>query len=287
MMEAKILDGRAFSYQMKKEIARRISELRRRGVIPKLGTILVGDEPGSLAYLRSKERSCKEAGIETVNCQLPREASESEVIKVIDEWNHDPGCHGILVQLPLPPQIAPTPLLERLDPRKDVDGITPTNLGRLLSDMPGFLPPTPAGILELLNAYKIELEGRYVVILGRSLVVGRSLANLLLRKGVCDATVTICHRKTKNLTLFTREADLLVAGMGSPRFVKADMVKPGAVVVDVGMNEEGGKLVGDVDFETVSRVAGWITPVPGGVGPMTVAMLLRNLLTAAEGGWGS
>lgn len=284
---AKILDGRAVSAQMREKIARRVAELRQRGVVPTLGTILVGDEPGSIAYLRSRERACKEAGVVTLNRQLPEGASESELLKVIDEWNRDPGCHGILIELPLPPQIAQDRVLERLNPAKDVEGLTPANLGRLISDSPGFLPPTPAGILELLRAYRIELKARHVVILGRSLVVGKSLANLLLRRGDYDATVTVCHRKTEELIRFTRSADILVAGIGSPRFIKADMVKKGVVVVDVGMNEEEGRLVGDVDFDGVKRVASYITPVPGGVGPMTVVMLLENLLIAAEGRWTS
>jgi len=282
-MEVKILNGRETSEAIRKEIAQEVEELKREDILPYLGVILVGDYPPSLIYVRNKEKACEKVGIKSKTMHLPERTSQDELLSLIDLWNGDPEIHGILVQLPLPPHISQDMVLSKISPEKDVDGLTPVNLGRLLSSKPIFYPCTPSGIIELLERNKIEIEGKYVVIVGRGTLVGKPLACMFLEKTKRgNATVTVCHTKTKDIASFTREADILIAAIGSPKAITQDMVKEGAVVVDVGVNRVDGKLVGDVDFDRVKEKVYAITPVPGGVGPMTVTMLLKNTVKAAR-----
>ncbi len=255
---------------------------------PHLAVVLVGDNPASASYVRGKMKASQGAGIDSETLKYDTDLSEAELLQLIDRLNHDDAVDGILVQLPLPDHIDADKVIQSLNPDKDVDGLHVVNAGRLATGQAGFVPCTPAGIMELLDRSGINLSGQRAVVIGRSNLVGKPLANLMLRKGT-DATVTVCHSRTRDLPAVAREADILVAAIGRAHFVTADMVKPGAVVIDVGINriddatrERGYRLVGDVDFEAVKEKAGWITPVPGGVGPMTIAMLLRNTLTAAQ-----
>nr|BCX00517.1 MAG: bifunctional protein FolD [Bacteroidota bacterium] len=289
-MSYRILDGRRVAetrlQRLRQELERWSgAEGHRR---PFLAVILVGDHPASASYVRAKRRAAAEVGIDSETIHLPLDISEEELLGHIHRLNADAAVDGILVQLPLPEHINPDRVIAALDPAKDVDGFHPINVGRLVLGQPGFRPCTPAGIVELLRAYDIELSGRRVVILGRSHIVGLPLANLLLQRGM-DATVTVCHSRTPNLAEITRTAEVLVVAIGRPRFVTAEMVCPGAVVIDVGINRlsdpthpRGYVLVGDVDFEAVAPRTSAITPVPGGVGPMTIAMLLENTLHAAQ-----
>ncbi len=289
-MAAIVLDGKAIAAQWRKDIAEETEALKLRGdLVPGLGVVLVGDDPASLSYVTAKERACATVGFLSREHRLPVHATEKQVLETVKALNNDPAIHGILVQLPLPPQIREEIVIEAIDPGKDVDGFTPVNVGRMLIGKTCFLPCTPNGIVRMLIAAGIKTEGRHAVIVGRSNIVGKPLAHLLMRKAPGgNATVTVCHTATRDLAAFTSQADILVVAAGRPNTVTGGMVKPGAAVIDVGVNRipdpespRGYRLAGDVDFATVKNVAGWITPVPGGVGPLTIAMLLRNTLTAA------
>jgi len=276
----RIIDGKRIAAAVREEIRERIRRLRQDNVgIPGLAVILVGDDPASAAYVRSKATACEEVGIASRQITFPGYISQDELIDSVQELNRDAGIHGILVQLPLPKHLDERAVLETVNPAKDVDGFTYANIGRLVENRASFVPCTPAGILELLDREEIAIAGRRAVVVGRSEIVGKPVAMLLVHR---NATVTICHSRTADLAAETRRADILIAAVGRPRLITGDMVKPGAVVIDVGINRVEGRLVGDVDFDSVTPVAAAITPVPGGVGPMTVAMLLRNTLQAFE-----
>ncbi len=278
-----ILDGKALAQKIREELSVRARRLKEEGRPATLGTLLVGADPGSVAYVRAKHKDCAEVGIGSVERTLPESASQAEVEAVVDELNEDPSVSGFIVQLPLPPQIDETAVLERIDPAKDVDGLHPTNLGRLAQDNPNFYPCTPLGICELLRHYGVEIEGAEVVILGRGRTVGRPLALLLSSRGEYgNATVTLCHTRTKDLESHIGRADILVAAMGVAKSVTGSQIKPGAAIVDVGITRTAEGLVGDVDRAGVEGIAGWLAPMPGGVGPMTRAMLLKNTLDAAD-----
>lgn len=278
-MTARIIDGKAIADLERGRLKQAAAELRARGVVPRLAVILAGDDAASRVYVRNKRRAAEEAGVASELHEYTAQVSERELLEKIQALNGDAGVHGILVQLPLPEQIDTARVLDAVSPAKDVDGFHPQNLGALASGRPRFVPCTPAGVMRLLEHARVPLAGRHAVVLGRSNIVGKPLALLLLQR---DATVTICHSKSAPLARYTREADILVAAIGRARLVTADMVKPGACVIDVGINRDAaGKLVGDVDFDAVKDVAGWITPVPGGVGPMTVAMLIAATVRAA------
>ena len=288
-MAARVLDGKATAATIRAELAGRIEALRARGVTPGLGTVLVGDDPGSRAYVAGKHRDCAEVGIASLRRDLPADATQADVEQAVDELNADPTCTGFIVQLPLPRGVDPDTVLERIDPAKDADGLHPTNLGRLVLDVSGRgrapLPCTPRGIVELLRRYDIGLSGAHVVVIGRGTTSGRPLGLLLTRRPE-NATVTSCHTGTRDLRSIVRTADVVVAAAGSAGLVTADMVRPGAVVLDVGTSRVEGadgrsRIVGDVAPE-VAEVAGWLAPMPGGVGPMTRAMLLANVVEAAE-----
>jgi methylenetetrahydrofolate dehydrogenase (NADP+)/methenyltetrahydrofolate cyclohydrolase len=288
IMPAILIDGKEIARKVREEAAARAARLRERGVVPCLAVILVGEDPASLSYVAAKERALGEAGMEGRDFRLPAGTAEGELLSLIGGLNADPAVHGILVQLPLPARIGTDRVIDAVDPAKDVDGFHPVSAGNLVLGRRGFLPCTPRGVLALLREMKIPLAGAHAVVLGRSNIVGKPLANLLIRREV-NATVTLCHTGTPGLARFTREADILIAAAGRPGLVAGDMVKPGAAVIDVGVNrvedpraKKGYRLTGDVDFGPVSEKAGWITPVPGGVGPMTIAMLLLNVLEAAE-----
>lgn len=289
-MTAQVIDGKEISQKIRLEIKSDLEELKKKGGNAGLAAILVGDDPASAIYVKYKARGCDEVGFYSEVKKLPRELSESDLLAEIDRLNKRDDISGILVQLPLPPQISEEKVILKIDPQKDVDGFHPFNVGMMLAGKPTFLPCTPYGIQELLTRSGNDPSGRHVVILGRGSLVGKPLSVMLSQKQKgANATVTLCHTGTKDLSRFTREADILVAAMGKPEFVKKDMVKPGVVVIDVGTNriedksaKKGYRIVGDVDFQEVSQVAGAITPVPGGVGPMTVTMLLKNTLKAAK-----
>ncbi|CAN5626248.1 bifunctional methylenetetrahydrofolate dehydrogenase/methenyltetrahydrofolate cyclohydrolase FolD [soil metagenome] len=285
---ARIISGTAISGTLRAEIAARAEALRAEGTVPGLAVILVGGDPASTVYVRRKEEACEAVGIEGRTLRLPESINRDELFGVIDGLNADPTVHGILVQLPLPDGLPYKAVLERIHPAKDVDGFHPLNVGRaFIADSRGFVPATPAGIMELLKREQIPTHGRHVVIVGRSLIVSKPLASLLMAPGP-NATVTLTHRHTVDLASHTRMADILIVAVGKPGLITADMVKPGATVIDVGVNRiddegtGGTRIVGDVDFDAVSEVASAITPVPGGVGPMTITMLLRNTVDAAE-----
>lgn len=277
-MAAVWMDGRAVAKAYKEEIARETEAILASGVTPHLAVVLVGENPASQVYVRNKENACQKAGIRSSVIRLSEDCSQDELEKVVASLNDDEGVHGILVQLPLPAHLDEARVLAMIDPDKDVDGFHAMNSGRLMNGQSGFVPCTPLGVMKLLEAYRIPLEGRHAVVIGRSNIVGKPMAMLLLAQ---NATVTVCHSRTKNLAELTRQADILVAAVGKAGFVTADMVKPGAVVIDVGINRVDGQIVGDVDA-LVSEVAGYMTPVPGGVGQMTIAMLLANTLQAAR-----
>lgn len=283
-MPAILIDGKAVAARMTAEIASDAAAFQHAtGIVPQLVAVLVGDDPASAVYVRNKQRACEKAGLKSTLHRLPAETTEVDLLHTVEQLNADSTVHGILVQLPLPNHIREQVILDAVVPSKDVDCFHPHNVGLLVQGRPRFLPCTPAGCQRLLSEYKIETAGAHAVVLGRSEIVGKPMALLLVQRGaVADATVTICHSRTRNLASVVRQADIVIAAIGKARFVTADMVKPGAVVIDVGINREGDKLVGDVDFEPVSQIAGAITPVPGGVGPMTIATLLRNTLTAAQ-----
>jgi len=279
-MTARILDGKAVALAIREDLTRRVAELARRGITPGLGTVLVGDDPGSRAYVRGKHRDSAQVGIASISRELPADATQDEVEAVVDELNGDPACTGFLVQLPLPEGLDAQRVLHRVDPAKDADGLHPLNLGKLVLGEPGPVPGTPEGIIELLRRYDVPLDGADVTVIGRGLTVGRTLGLMLTRRSE-NATVTLCHTGTKDLAAHTRNADIVIAAAGRPRLLTAEMIRPGAVVVDVGITRTDAGLVGDVDPE-VAEVAGWLAPVPGGVGPMTRAMLLAKVVAAAE-----
>lgn len=277
---ATILDGKALSAQCKETIRKEVEELAAKGCRPGMAVVLVGENPASKVYVRNKEKDCQECGIYSAMYHLPEETTEKELLELLDTLNHDASIHGILVQLPLPKQINSQRVIEAIDPQKDVDAFHPTNVGYLTQGMPRFAPCTPAGIVKLMEAYKIDPAGKHCVVIGRSNIVGKPMALLLLQK---NGTVTICHSGTKDLNAQTLQADILISAVGKTGFVTEDMVKDGAVVIDVAMNRNAeGKLCGDVDYAAVSQKASAITPVPGGVGPMTRVMLLENTLTACR-----
>ncbi len=287
---AMIIDGQSIAAEVRRELEGRVIALKARGVTPGLAAVLVGDNPASVSYVRGKAKACAEVGIFAETVRLPADISEEALLGTIADLNADPRFHGIIVQLPLPPQLDGERATRAVAPEKDADGLHPLNLGLLMRGEGVLLPATPSGVQQLLVRSGHDPAGKHVVIAGRSNLVGKPLANILMQKAPgANATVTVCHTGTPDLAAITRQADILVAAMGRPRAITADMVRPGAVVIDVGINRvddpsrrTGYRLVGDVDFETVAAVAGAITPVPGGVGPMTVAMLLVNTVTAAE-----
>ena len=276
-MTATVLNGTATLAEIKRELTERVRELAARGVVPGLGTILVGDDPASRWYVGAKHRDCTEIGVASIRRDLPATATQAEVETVIDELNADPACTAFLVQQPT--GLDEFALLSRVDPDKDVDGLHPVNLGSLVLGQPAPLPCTPTGVLELLRRYDVPIAGAHAVIIGRGITVGRPLGLLLSRRSE-NATVTLCHTGTRDLPTFTRQADILVSAAGSPNLITPDMVKPGAAVLDVGISRVDGKVAGDV-YPDVAEVAGWISPNPGGAGPMTRAMLLRNVVDAA------
>ena len=277
---AKIIDGKAVSAAIKEKVAKEVALLKEQGIEPCLAVILVGDDPASRVYVNNKKTACGVCGIRSLEYTLPAETQESELLDLIGKLNNDTSVNGILVQLPLPRHISEDAVIAAIDPAKDVDAFHPVNVGKIMQGTCKLLPCTPAGIMELIASTDIPVAGKDCVVIGRSNIVGKPMAMLLLHK---NGTVTICHSKTKDLKEKCKAADILVAAVGIPNFVTADMVKEGAVVIDVGINRnEEGKLCGDVDFEQVKEVAGAITPVPGGVGPMTIAMLMNNTLTATK-----
>lgn len=283
-MTAQRIDGKAIALKIRGEIAAEVAELRERtGAVPHLAAVLVGDDPASAVYVRTKHQACEKAGMLSTTHRLPATVSQTELLELVARLNADSAVHGILIQLPLPKGLDTTAILDAVTPLKDVDCFHPENVGLLVQNRPRFLPCTPQGIQVLLKESDINPAGKHVVVIGRSEIVGKPIGIMLLQKGPwADATVTICHSRTQHLADIARSADILIAAIGKPEFVTADMVAPGAVVIDVGVNRVGEKLVGDVAFQPVSEIASHITPVPGGVGPLTIAMVLQNTLTATK-----
>lgn len=279
---AQIIDGKAIAKQIRDELAVDVVEfIQNNSVVPCLAAVLVGDDPASEVYVRNKRRACEHVGIDSQLHRLPADTTQDELLDLVAKLNKDNEVHGILVQLPLPAGLDADQILLAVSPAKDVDAFHPTNVGRLVQGKPRFLPCTPHGVMQLLKRTGIDTAGQHAVVVGRSDIVGKPLAQLLSARGA-DATVTVCHSRTKDLPGITRQADILIAAIGKPEFITGDMIKPGAVVIDVGVNRTDAGLVGDVEFESASKVASHITPVPGGVGPMTIAMLLVNTLRAAQ-----
>lgn len=277
----RVLDGKAIAVTVRAEAAKRVAALRQAGIVPGLAVVLVGDDPASQVYVRNKTRACDEVGVVHFDHRLPATTTQSELEALVDRLNADPRVHGILVQLPLPAGLDSAALLARIDPRKDVDGLLPENIGRLWSGAPRFVPCTPLGVMRLLGEAGTPLSGAHAVVIGRSALVGKPVAALLIAQ---NATVTLCHSHTRDLPSLVRSADIVIAAVGKPGLVVGDWIKPGATVIDVGINRlPDGRLVGDVDFEGARQRAAAITPVPGGVGPLTIAMLLHNTLAAATG----
>jgi methylenetetrahydrofolate dehydrogenase (NADP+)/methenyltetrahydrofolate cyclohydrolase len=289
-MAATIIDGKQVAAQMREELKADVAALRARGIIPGLGVILVGLDPASSSYVSAKEKACEEAGIFSDDNRLPASTTEAELVALVERMNNDPRIHGILVQLPLPKHINEDTVIGTIRPEKDVDGFTPANVGRLVIGQECFMPCTPHGVVQILARSGVKIAGAHVVVVGRSNIVGKPVANMLLQKREhANATVTICHTGTRDMASFTRQADILIVAAGRPNTVTADMVKDGAVVIDVGVNrvedasrKSGFRLVGDVDFDGVSAKASLITPVPGGVGPMTITMLMVNTVESAK-----
>ena len=289
-MAAKIIDGKQVAADMRAELKEEVARLARDGIVPGLGVILVGEDPASQSYVKAKERACEEIGLFSDDNRLPADASQQELMAVVERMNNDPKIHGILVQLPLPKHLNEAEVLLAIAPDKDVDGFHPMNVGRMVVGEKAFLPCTPHGVIQLLLRSGVEIESANVVIVGRSNIVGKPVANMLIQKSnMGNATVTVCHTRTKNLAEHTRRADVIIAAAGRPDTITADMVKDGVVVIDVGVNrvedstkKRGYRLVGDVDFEAVKEKASLITPVPGGVGPMTITMLLYNTVESAK-----
>ena len=278
-MAAQLLDGKAMSEELQADIARKVAALKERGVTPGLAVILVGDDPASQIYVRNKGIGCEKTGMHSVTIRMPEDTTKQALEDQIRALNADPAIHGILVQLPLPPHLDEAAALAAIAPEKDVDGFHVQNAGRRLCGLPGVVACTPKGAMEMIRRTGVDLTGKEAVVVGRSDIVGKPMAVLLLQ---AHSPVTMCHSRTADLASHTRRADILVAAVGKPGFITADMVKPGAIVIDVGINRVDGRVVGDVDFEHVKDVAGWMTPVPGGVGRMTITMLLENTLEAAE-----
>ena len=288
-MTAQVLDGKLTAEQLRSEIAAEVQRWCAAGnPVPTLAAVLVGDDPASQVYVRNKEKACEKVGMHSRLIRFPTETTTANLLQLLSELNEDITVNGILVQLPLPPQIDSQKVLDSVSPLKDVDAFAPENVGLLVQGRPRFLPCTPHGVMQILARYGYTVAGKHVVVVGRSDIVGKPLANMLLQRDIglgrdyANATVTVCHSQSTNLASLTLNADILVAAVGRPRLITAEMVKTGAVVIDVGINREDDKLVGDVDFNAVARVASAITPVPGGIGPLTIAMLLRNTLTAAK-----
>ena len=288
-MAARLLDGKGIAQEIREEIKVDVAEfVEKSGVTPCLAAVLVGDDPASQVYVRNKERACERAGITSQMHRLPADTTESELLALVERLNTDHDVNGILVQLPLPGHIAETKILDAVHPLKDVDSFHPENVGLVVQGRPRFLPCTPHGVVQLLHRCGIEISGKHAVVVGRSEIVGKPLANMLVQRSsnlggsAANATVTVCHSRTKDLAEITRQADILIAAIGKAHFITADMIKPGATVIDVGINRTDDGLVGDVDFEAALDVAAAITPVPGGVGPLTIAMLLWNTLSAAR-----
>jgi methylenetetrahydrofolate dehydrogenase (NADP+)/methenyltetrahydrofolate cyclohydrolase len=288
-LPAELIDGVAIAALEREAVAAEVAALKARGVTPGLTVVLVGEDPASAVYVRSKERMSREAGMNGETIRLPVDTSQADLLALVDRLNADPAVHGILIQMPLPSQIDPQTVLRRIDPAKDVDGFHPVNVGKvLIGDPDAFAPCTPAGVMVMLKHAGVETAGREAVVVGRSTIVGKPMASLLVQAGV-DATVTVCHSRTRDLRAHVRRADILVAAIGRAEMIPGEWIKPGGVVIDVGMNRvpdpsmrSGYRLCGDVEFATAREVAGKITPVPGGVGPMTIAMLLRNTVRAAS-----
>jgi len=277
---ANIIDGKAVAAEIRAKIKKDVEQLKSKGIVPGLAAVLVGDNPASQVYVRNKRKACEEAGIYSEEHKLPADLTQEALVKLVNDLNINKKINGILIQLPLPKHIDSKVILECVSPDKDVDGFHPYNVGRLTVGDPIFSPCTPHGVIVLLEHYRIKMDGMNAVVVGRSNIVGKPVALMLINR---NATVTVCHSKTKDLEDRCRKADILIVAAGRPRMIRGDMVKEGAVVVDVGINrEDNGGLVGDVDFEEVSKRAGWITPVPGGVGPMTIAMLLNNTVESAK-----
>jgi len=282
--------GKDVSAEIYAELRTRIDALKSKGTVPGLAVVLVGDDPASQVYVRKKGEMCEELGMKSVIVRMPADTTQEQLMAKVDELNNDPTIHGFLVQLPLPSHLDEEAVINAIDPKKDVDCFHPSNVGRVLIGDPDFLPATPAGVQQMLIRSGTETSGKHVVVVGRSNIVGKPMAAMMVQKGVgADSTVTVVHSRTKDLPSITRQADILIVAIGKPRFIKADMVKEGAVVIDVGTNRvedpthpKGSRLVGDVDFEEVEKVASAITPVPGGVGPMTICMLMANAVKAAE-----
>ena len=279
-MSAQIIDGKKVAADIQEGLKKEIADLKARGVSPCLAVVLIGENPASKKYVASKEKTCGQLGIVSVAHKLPETTTQEELMKLVDTLNNDRNIHGILIQLPLPKGLDEKEVMNRIAPEKDVDGFGPQSLGRLVLSEPGFLPCTPHGAMKMLDAYGIDPAGKHAVVLGRSVIVGKPLALLLLQR---NATVTICHSKTRDLKEECLRADILCVAIGKAKFVKGDWIKQGAAIVDIGINvTEEGKLVGDVDFDAAKEVAGFITPVPGGAGPMTIAMLMYNTVHAAK-----
>ena len=284
MPKAQIIDGKKVAEELRQDLAEEVAKLAKQGITPGLATVLVGEDPASQVYVRMKEKACAKVGLMSRGVRPPADVPQEELIDQIEELNRDPEIHGILVQLPLPKHLDAPTVLQHVSPDKDVDGFHPLNLGRLLSakywdELPRFIPCTPAGAIKLIDSTGVEIEGKQAVVVGRSIIVGKPVSMLLLAR---QATVTLCHSRTRDLGAVTREADILVAAVGVPRLITAEMIKPGAVVIDVGVNRLEDGLVGDVDFDQAAEVAGHLTPVPGGVGPMTITMLLANTVRSAK-----
>ena len=289
-MTAQIIDGKQVAADMRAELKNEVAKLKQQGIVPGLGVILVGDDPASKSYVTAKERTCEEIGIYSDDNRLPAEISQQDLMALVEKMNNDPKINGILVQLPLPKHLNEADILLAIDPNKDVDGFHPINVGKMVVGEKAFLPCTPHGVIQLLIRSQVKIEGANVVIVGRSNIVGKPLANMLIQKNKTgNATVTVCHTRTKDLNFHTKQADILIAAAGRPNTITANMVKNGVVVIDVGVNrvedatkKRGYRLVGDVDFEALKEKASLITPVPGGVGPMTITMLLYNTVESAK-----
>jgi methylenetetrahydrofolate dehydrogenase (NADP+)/methenyltetrahydrofolate cyclohydrolase len=289
-MAAKIIDGKQIAADMQAELKKEVADLKKEGIVPGLGVILVGEDPASQSYVTAKERACEELGIYSDDNRLPADTTQQDLIALINRMNTDPKINGILVQLPLPKHLDESEVLLAINPDKDVDGFHPTNIGKMVAGQAAFLPCTPHGVIQLLQRSGVKIEGSHVVIVGRSNIVGKPVANMLIQKNKGgNATVTVCHTRTADLAYHTRQADIIIAAAGRPNTITADMVKDGVVVIDVGVNriedktaKKGYRLVGDVDFEAVKEKASLITPVPGGVGPMTITMLLYNTVESAK-----
>ena len=289
-MTAQIIDGKQIAAQMREELKAEVAELKKENIVPGLGVILIGEDPASQSYVTAKERACENIGIYSDDNHLPADTSQKDLMALVDQMNNDPKINGILVQLPLPKHLDEGEVLLKINPNKDVDGFHPTNVGKMVAGQKAFLPCTPHGIIQLLLRSNVKLEGAEVVVVGRSNIVGKPIANMLIQKSPTgNATVTVCHTRTKNLADHTRRADIIIAAAGRPNTITADMVKDGVVIIDVGVNrvedatkKKGYRLAGDVDFEAVKEKASFITPVPGGVGPMTITMLLYNTVESAK-----